>query len=256
MGAGGAHFAAEAYDPTVQEDRSIELRLSAVGDIDPKTGRPATLYTEHYDGLPITHAMIDSLRYNPEDPDMKAENFYVLAALARKIARIIGDDKLMLVDKDVLGFRKRDGSKVTSVVPASTSNVIHMGNIADLAGDHVQELGNHTIHNTVFANNMLEVLGIDYDDGVYMNKGGAWMSGQETERDLARLGNETFVQPDVSEYFARLRQEMVSTVTEVYDLADKFDISKTMAVRVRSLAQRAMKHGMSVNDSVRDLITA
>jgi glutamate dehydrogenase/leucine dehydrogenase len=256
MGGAGGHFAADAYDPYYSEDEDIRLFIPAVGDLDPKTGRPATLWTPSAEGLPITQDMMLSILYDKSDRDVLAtlhktpngvSRVNRLPALARKIERTTGQE-VQILDKDVLFYDNGRGNENVIGVPAATSGMVHPGNIKDIAIRRWVEVAN-----TAF------LVNVDYEPGEYINMGGAYQSTNETRRDLERYAaaeqDIPFVQKSEDYYHQDLRQVMVRATHQVQDVAEKYGISKPVAVRVLALAQMAILNDKAVDASIRDMIT-
>ncbi|HSD55776.1 MAG TPA: hypothetical protein VLA92_01340, partial [Candidatus Saccharimonadales bacterium] len=252
-GFAGAYYAAEAHEPYDNRDHDVSISIPAIGDLDPKTGRPATLFTEHADGLPITRKMVDGILKNGEaDRDMQDEGGYKLAALARKIERESGRE-VHIVDKDVLTYEAAD-----TLAPAATSNVFTPQNLGSVSIPTLLEIGNHTVRSD--AQELLAPLGITLIPGELVNSGGVKMSIEENRRDLARVeaaksGGLYLPVPD-HEYELRLRETMVTATDRAMALGEKYRLDTALAIKAVALANYAVAHGVRINPDVHAMLAA
>lgn len=258
-GAAGAHYAAEAYDPSYDGDRQQEITVPALGDLNPITWKPETLYTDHPDGLPITRKMVDAILTPPksdgtyDDRHMQAAKGNKLAALAHKIEDKTGHTP-QIADIDVLTYDKAD-----YLVPAATSNVITSKNIKDVTIKQILEIGNHTVHDEIAPH--LGSLGYELITGKVANAGGVKMSILENRRDLLRIENEAkglYLPDTVTDeiYEANMRETMIQATKQVHHLSEKLGVNLETAADVLSIANYAIARDMQMNGDIKDLVAA
>lgn len=257
-GPAGLFYAAEAYDPLKDADRKKAMPVFGLGDLDPKTKKPASLVTDHPEGLPITHDMAHSILEHPEDDDhMKQEGGYKLAALARKIeARGV---KVDIVDKDILTYSDEGlPNKVNYLVPAATSNVLTLDNIGDVTINEWIEIGNHVVHALLAPH--IGGLGFRKHPGERYNAGGAFMSDLEHFRDLAKIAAEKVgnpYTPDSDEVFNdKLHTGMTEMTLRDYAIAEEYGVTVEKAVKMVGMACAAIATGKSISDRMSKLLTA
>lgn len=252
-GFAGAYYAAEAFEPYNELDRERPIVVSALGDLNPTTERPAVLYTDHPEGLPVSKAMVDAMLRNPDDPDMN--NPYVrgfkLAALARKIESAYPGRRLYLREADVLSYDAAD-----YLVPAATSNVFTPNNLGNVSIKNILEIGNHTIRDD--AKQLMQNQGFRVIAGELANAGGVQMSIQENRRDLARIAaegsGETFITPDDDAFEQQMRTRMIEAAHRVYAVSQEYGLDTATAVQVVSLGNYALSRGMSLDARAKQLL--
>lgn len=253
-GAAGGHALADAYDPAYEADSDRRIIIPALGDLRrnfgnfPRHQAGAVLYTEDTGGLRFTQQMLEELQ-NKEDADRLAVDGWLIGAIARKLERD-GQNVRVVEGADALTFDDGRGDPNSFfMAPAATSNMIHAGNVHDIAAGRILEIGNSTIVPSVMP--VLRQRGIRYMSGHVVNAPGAYMSTIQSDFEMKRQITERVggsLQPeDPAVYDDQLRQKVNKVANQVHRLTKAFGIEDDMAANVLTIVNAAIRHGMPIN---------